>query len=132
MGINIVKYKILSFTIGAFFAGIAGSLWASYNHSVSPNTFDFMLSIMVLCMVVLGGMGNNLGTIAGAAIIVITSELPRLLGFSNVIPPQFNQIFFGLILILMMIYRPQGIFGRTKTGFGKLIFRRFFTRGGSR
>ena len=132
MGINIVKYKILAFTVGAFFAGIAGSLWASYNHSVSPNTFDFMLSIMVLCMVVLGGLGNNLGTIMGAAIIVITSELPRLLGFSNIIPPQFNQIFFGLILVFMMIYRPQGLLGRSKTGFGRNILRKFFLRGGSR
>jgi branched-chain amino acid transport system permease protein len=128
MGINIVKYKILSFSIGAFFAGIAGSLWTSFNHSVSPGTFDFMLSIMILCMVVLGGMGNNLGTITGTAIIVITSELPRLLGFSNIIPPQINQIFFGLILVVMMIYRPQGILGMKKVNFGKLIVQKFFSR----
>ena len=121
MGINTTKYKIISFSIGAFFAGIAGSLFAVFNQSVSPNTFDFMLSIMILCMVVLGGMGNYLAVIVGTVIIVTAGELPRLLGFSNVIPPQTNQILFGLILVLMMIYRPQGILGRKRLDFGKII-----------
>ena len=128
MGINVTKYKILAFTIGAFFAGIGGNLWASYNHTVSVNTFDFMLSVMILCMVVLGGLGNNAATLIGTAIIVLTSELPRLLGFSSIIPPQLNQIFFGLILVFMMIYRPQGILGKKKIDFGKVLAARFFLR----
>ena len=132
MGINVTKYKIFSFTIGAFFAGIGGSLWAAYNHTVSVNTFDFMLSVMILCMVVLGGLGNNLATVVGTAIIVLTSELPRLLGFSSVIPPQINQIFFGLILVVMMIYRPQGILGKKKIDFGKIAFAAFRPKGGDR
>lgn len=109
LGINPTTYKISAFVIGAFFAGIAGTLWALYNTSVAPQTFDFMLSIMVLSMVVLGGMGNNRAVLLGTAILVITSELPRLLGFSAYIPPQTNQILFGLILVVMMIYRPQGL-----------------------
>lgn len=121
MGINITKYKIFSFTIGAFFAGLAGSIWAYYNQNVTPDTFTFMMSIMVLCMVVLGGLGNHLAVILGAIIIVLSSELPRLLGFSSIIPPQFNQITFGLILVLMMIFRPQGILGRKKPDFEKII-----------
>jgi len=121
MGINIVLYKVVSFTVGAFFAGIAGSLWAVYNQSVAPQTFDFILSVMVLCMVVLGGMGNNIGSIIGAAIIVTTSELPRLLGFSNIFPPQINQMVFGLLLVLVMIYRPQGILTRKRVDFEKLL-----------
>jgi branched-chain amino acid transport system permease protein len=121
MGIDVTKYKIIAFCIGAFFAGIAGSLWATYNQSVAPQTFDFMLSILILCMVVLGGMGNNLAVLFGAVLIVITSELPRLLGFSSKIPPQTNQILFGLILVVMMIYRPQGIIGRKKMNFEALI-----------
>lgn len=121
LGINIIKYKIFSFTLGAFFAGIAGVLYASFNQSIFPQTFTFMLSVTLLCMVVLGGLGNILGSVIGAVIIVIISEIPRLLGFSSIIPPQLNQIFFGLILILMMIYRPQGILKRKKADFEKYL-----------
>jgi len=121
MGINIAKYKIGAFTTGAFLAGIAGSLFASYNQSVAPLTFDFMMSIMILCMVVLGGLGNNFATIIGAILIVIASELPRLLGISHIIPPQLNQVIFGFILVLMMIYRPQGIVGRVKLNYAKIM-----------
>jgi len=121
MGINIAKYKIGAFTTGAFLAGIAGSLFASYNQSVAPLTFDFMMSIMILCMVVLGGLGNNFATVIGAILIVIASEVPRLLGISHIIPPQLNQVIFGLILVLMMIYRPQGIIGRIKFNYAKIM-----------
>jgi branched-chain amino acid transport system permease protein len=121
MGINIAKYKVGAFTCGAFFAGIAGALFAAFNQSVAPLTFDFMMSIMILCMVVLGGLGNSFATVVGSILIVITSELPRLLGISHVIPPQLNQILFGFILVFMMIYRPQGIIGRVKLNYGKII-----------
>jgi len=121
MGINTSKYKIGAFTTGAFLAGVAGSLFASYNQAVAPLTFDFMMSIMILCMAVLGGLGNNFATIVGAIIIVIASEIPRLLGISHIIPPQLNQVIFGLILVLMMIYRPQGIIGRVKLNYAKIV-----------
>jgi branched-chain amino acid transport system permease protein len=121
MGINVVKYKIISFTIGAFFAGLAGSLWAIYNKSVTPQSFDIMLSIMILCMVVLGGMGNQWGAILGAVIVVLASEMPRLIGITNIISPQVKQVVFGLILVLMMIFKPQGILGRKKPNFERLM-----------
>ncbi len=119
MGIDVVKYKIVSFVIGAFFAGIAGSLFSVFIKIVVPNSFDFMLSIMILCMVVLGGMGNNVGAIVGATIIYFSGELLKIFGLSSIIPPQFNQIIFGLILVLMMIYRPQGIIPRKVIDFSK-------------
>jgi len=121
MGINTAKYKIGAFTTGAFLAGIAGSLSAAINQSVAPLTFDFMMSIMILCMAVLGGLGNSFATIVGAVIIVLASELPRLMGISHIIPPQLNQILFGLILVMMMIYRPQGIIGRIKLNYAKIL-----------
>ena len=121
MGIDVTKYKVVSFIIGAFFAGIAGSLFSVFIKVVVPNSFDFMLSIIILCMVVLGGMGNNIGAIFGAMIIYFASELPKIFGISSIIPPQFNQIIFGLILVLMMIYRPQGIFPRKSINFSKNI-----------
>ena len=80
-----------------------------------------MLSVTILCMVVLGGMGNHIGALIGASIIYIASMLPQILGFSSIISPQFNQIIFGLILVIMMIYKPDGIVGRKKPDFEKLI-----------
>jgi len=121
MGINTAKYKIGAFTTGAFMAGVAGSLFAAYNQSVAPLTFDFMMSIMILCMAVLGGLGNNFATVVGVIIIVIASEIPRLVGISHIIPPQINQVIFGFILVFMMIYRPQGIVGRVKLNYAKII-----------
>jgi len=112
MGINTTKYKVWAFALGAFAAGVAGSLQAVFTLSVTPGPFTFMVSIMVLCMVVLGGMGNFIAVILGAFLIQFISYFPQLVGLSNVIPPQFKQILFGLILVVMMIWRPQGILGR--------------------
>ncbi len=114
LGINVTKYKVASFALGAAVTGIAGSLQAEFVLSVSPGTYVFMVSIMVLCTVVLGGMGNFKAVILGAFIIQFISYLPQLIGLSNIIPAQAKQIIFGLILVIMMIYRPQGILGREK------------------
>ncbi|MFA5570864.1 MAG: branched-chain amino acid ABC transporter permease [Sphaerochaetaceae bacterium] len=116
MGINTTVYKVWGFVLGASVAGIAGSLQAVFILSVTPSVFTFMVSIMVLCMVVLGGMGNFLAVILGAFIIQFISYFPQLVGLSNVIPPQFKQVLFGLILVIMMIWRPQGILGRQTRG----------------
>lgn len=114
LGINVTKYKVISFALGAAVTGIAGCLQATFVLSVSPGTYVFMVSIMVLCTVVLGGMGNFLAVILGAFIIQFISYLPQLIGLSSIIPAQAKQIIFGLILVIMMIYRPQGILGRKK------------------
>lgn len=111
MGINVTKYNVWAFAIGASVAGVAGSLQTVFSLSVTPNTYTFMVSVMVLCMVVLGGMGNFKAVILGAFIIQLISYLPQLVGLSSIIPPQFKQILFGVILVVMMIWRPQGIIG---------------------
>jgi len=114
MGINVTKYKVVSFALGAAISGIAGCLQACFVLSVSPGSYVFMVSIMVLCTVVLGGMGNFLAVMLGAFIIQFISYLPQLIGLSSIIPAQAKQIIFGLILVVMMIYRPQGLLGRKK------------------
>jgi len=129
MGINITKYKVYAFILGASVAGIAGSLQAVFTLSVTPGTYSFMVSVMVLCMVVLGGMGNIKASILGAFIIQLISYFPQLTGLSNVIPPQFKQILFGLILVVMMIWRPQGLLGREENRYGK---QRSERKGGAR
>lgn len=111
MGINTTKYKVWAFAIGAAAAGIAGSLQAVYSLSITPGSYTFMISVLVLCMVVLGGMGNFAAVILGTFIIQLISYFPQLVGLSSVIPPQFKQVLFGAILVVMMIWRPQGIIG---------------------
>lgn len=118
MGINTTAYKVSAFAIGAAVAGIAGSLQAVYSLSVNPGSYTFMVSVLVLCMVVLGGMGNFAASILGAFILQLISYLPQLVGLSSVIPPQFKQILFGLILVVMMIWRPQGLLGRRINFYG--------------
>ena len=103
---------MVAFALGAAVTGIAGCLQAEFTLSVSPGSYVFMVSIMILCTVVLGGMGNFVAVILGAFIIQFISYLPQLIGLSNIIPAQAKQIIFGLILVVMMIYRPQGILGR--------------------
>jgi ABC-type branched-chain amino acid transport system, permease component len=120
MGINPTKYKVAAFMLGGAVAGLAGSFYVAYMGSVMPSSFTFMISIMVLCMVVLGGMGNFAATILGAFIIEFIDYMPRLFGITNLIPAQFKQVIFGLILVVMMIWRPQGLLGREKFAyFGK-------------
>lgn len=126
MGINTTSYKVWAFVLGASVAGVAGSLQAVFILSVTPGVFTFMVSIMVLCMVVLGGMGNFKAVILGAFLIQFVSYFPQLVGLSNVIPPQFRQVLFGFILVSMMIWRPQGILGREPRSAPK----RLFSRGG--
>lgn len=128
MGINITKYKVCAFILGASVAGIAGSFQAVFTLSVTPGTYTFMVSIMVLCMVVLGGMGNFKASILGAFIIQLISYFPQLTGLSSVIPPQFKQILFGLILVVMMIWRPQGLLGRESNRYSKKTAK---TKGGT-
>lgn len=118
MGINTTKYKVWAFALGAGIAGVAGSFLAAFVLSVTPSTYTFMVSIMVLCMVVLGGMGNFGACVLGAFIIQLISYFPQLTGLSSVIPAQFKQVLFGVILVVMMIWRPQGLLGREKFFYG--------------
>ncbi len=118
-GINVTAYKVIAFTLGASVGGVAGCLMTAYSLTVNPGTFTFMVSVMVLCMVVLGGMGYEIGVIIGAYFIQLLGSFPQLTGLSNVIPAQAKQIIFGLILVVMMIFAPQGIMGRSRYHYGR-------------
>ncbi len=104
MGINIVKMKLLAFALGASFAGIAGGFFASKMKFVSPESFTFFESVIILCMVVLGGMGSIPGVILGAVVLIILPESLR--GFQN-----YRMIIFGAAMVLIMLFRPQGFIG---------------------
>lgn len=116
-GINTRNIKLLAFAMGASFGGISGGLFAGFQGFVSPESFNLMESVMILCMVVLGGMGHIPGVILGAVLLTILPEALRYVGpleellFGRVLvdPADLRMLLFGLALILIMIYRPSGL-----------------------
>jgi len=104
MGIQTTRYKVIAFIIGSFFAGIAGSLFAHHNAYLNPSSFDFLKSVEILLMVVLGGLGSITGSVLAA--IGVTASLEILRQFA-----EWRLVIYSLLLIIMMIVRPQGIFG---------------------
>jgi branched-chain amino acid transport system permease protein len=104
MGINTTKYKVIAFVLGAFFAGIAGGLYAHYITYITPEGFNFLKSVDVVVMVILGGMGSTLGVTAAAVLLTVLNEFLRE-------AEEYRMIIFALLLIIMMIVRPQGLIG---------------------
>jgi len=111
LGKDTTKYKLLVFIIGAFFAGIAGSLYAHYITFIDPSSFTVMESITILLMVIFGGMGSISGSVVGAVILVVLPELLRFLGMPSSIAAPMRQMIYGLLLVMLMLKRPQGIMG---------------------
>ncbi len=117
-GINTRNIKLLAFAMGAAFGGFAGGLFAGFQGFVSPESFGIQESILVLCMVVLGGMGNIAGVIFGAFLLTIAPEVLRaiaspmqehLLGRTIIDPENLRVLLFGSALVLTMLFRPQGL-----------------------
>lgn len=104
MGINAFKYKMMAFIIAAFFAGLAGGLYAHYAGYIKPDSFDFNKSIDYLTFVVFGGMGSLSGSVIAATVLTFLPELLRGLG-------DFRMVIYPLALILLMIFRPEGLLG---------------------
>lgn len=102
-GINPVRYKVTAFVIGAFFAGIAGGLYGHHKSFLSPTGFDFMKSMDIVVMVILGGMGRTAGVIIAAILLTILPEVLR--GFA-----EYRMIIYSLLIIALMMARPQGLF----------------------
>lgn len=103
MGINPVRYKVTAFVIGAFFAGIAGGLYAHHKQFLSPTGFDFLKSIDIVVMVILGGMGRTAGVIIAAILLTLLPEVLREVA-------DYRMIIYALLIITLMIIRPQGLF----------------------
>ena len=123
MGINPMKMKLLAFSLGAAQCSLAGALWASFlGSSGEPGNYDFQVSILALCIVIIGGMGSIGGVLLGALVIVgfnsivletLTNFLKahQLISSSNVFaaPGNWKYMLYGLALILMMRFRPEGL-----------------------
>ena len=125
MGINTTKYKVTAFVIGAFFAGLAGGLYAHSTQFLTPNGFGFMQSIAYVVMVILGGMGNTVGVILAAILLTLLPEGLRMVAGIEHLPGlaaerplswigNTRMIIYSLLLIVLMLTRPQGLFSLKK------------------
>ncbi len=115
VGLNTTRYKITAFTLGAFFAGLAGGLYAHFKQFIHPEAFGFTRSMDIVVMVILGGMGNMAGVCLAAALLTVLPELLRYVAHLELLPgwlrhvAENRMIIYSLLLIVLMIARPQGL-----------------------
>jgi branched-chain amino acid transport system permease protein len=110
LGVRTTRYKIGAFTLGAAFAGLAGWYYAHYNGSIAPANFDLLVGIRILLVVVLGGLGSLSGTVAAAFVLVGLERLLQTGVFGETLK-EWMQVEYALLLILLMLLRPNGMFG---------------------
>jgi branched-chain amino acid transport system permease protein len=104
VGIDTTHYKVIAFVLGAFFAGVAGALFSLHEHSITPGSFGIQRSIEIVVMVTLGGLGSISGAILAAVVLTLLPEALRGIA-------QYRMIIYALLLIFMMLLRPQGLLG---------------------
>jgi branched-chain amino acid transport system permease protein len=109
MGINTTRVKVAAFVISSFFAGAAGSIFAHTTNALTPASFQYVKSVDVIIMVVLGGMGSLTGSVVGAILVTILPEALRPL--QEITHVDLRMVIYSLTLILLMIWRPEGLFG---------------------
>jgi branched-chain amino acid transport system permease protein len=112
MGRNVFAFKVLAFAISAAFASAAGFVYATYVTYIDPTSFTLDESIFILSAAIIGGTGNIIGTIVGAIFVIIIPEIIRAIQIPDTIAPNVRQIIYGLLLIILMYYRPKGLLGK--------------------
>jgi branched-chain amino acid transport system permease protein len=117
LGVDTTSYKVLAFVISSFFAGVAGGLFAHYNSYLHPNSFTFIRSIEIIAMVVLGGLGSITGSVLAAIVLTILPEALRS-------AQELRMVIYSLMLIVLMITRPQGLLGNRELDLSRWFGRR--------
>jgi branched-chain amino acid transport system permease protein len=114
LGVDTTRYKVIAFVLGAFFAGVAGGLFAHFLSYLNPSSFTFLKSIEVIAMVVLGGMGSITGSILAATVLTLLPEVLRPV-------KDYRMVIYSLMLIVLMITRPQGLLGTRELSLSRLF-----------
>ena len=104
MGINVARYKVQSFAIGTFMAGLGGGMYAHFLGYINPSDFGFLKSVDILSMIVLGGLGSIPGAVIGASVLTSAPEFLRFMS-------QYRMLVYGALLVFLMVFRPNGLFG---------------------
>lgn len=104
MGINLTRYKLNSFALGTFLAGVGGALYAHFLSYINPSDFSFLKSVDILSMIVLGGLGSVPGAVIGASVLAAAPEFLRFMS-------QYRMLVYGALLVFLMVFRPNGLLG---------------------
>ena len=113
-GYNTKIYKMIVFVLAAGMAAVAGALFASYITFIDPSSFSLNESIFILSIVILGGLASNKGVFWGTVFLMLLPEALRFVGFPTDVAAQMRQVVYGLLLLFLMMYRPQGFMGEYK------------------
>jgi branched-chain amino acid transport system permease protein len=111
LGKNIPRYKIMAFALAAGFAAVPGVLFAGYLQYIDPTSFTIMESVFILSIIIIGGTGNTVGPILGTVLLLFLPEALRFLGMPDAIAANMRQVIYGLVIIVMLRFRPQGLYG---------------------
>ena len=114
LGKNTFKYKTLALVVSAFFAGLAGSLYAHYITFIDPSSFGVQVLVLILSIVIIGGMASIKGSVAAAFLLIFLPEPLRFIGLPSSIVGAGRQIIYAVILLIILMKRPQGLFGEIK------------------
>ncbi len=113
-GYNTLRFKLTIFVISAAMAAAAGSILASYVTYIDPTSFDLLESFLILSIIIFGGLANLYGSLLGALVLVLLPELLRFVGFPPDQATQMREVIYGLVIVLLMLFRPQGLVGEYK------------------
>jgi branched-chain amino acid transport system permease protein len=111
LGKNVPRFKITAFAIAAGFAAVPGVLFAGYLQYIDPTSFTIMESVFILSIIIIGGTGNTIGPILGTVLLLFLPEALRFLGMPDAIAANMRQVIYGLVIIVMLRFRPQGLYG---------------------
>ena len=115
LGRNTVRLKAWAFFISAAFAGVAGLLYASYLNYIDPSSFTLDESIFIITALFIGGIGSRVwGPVVGAAVVVVLPVLLRFVGLPDTVAANLREVIYGIVLIVLMFIRPQGLLGDAK------------------
>jgi branched-chain amino acid transport system permease protein len=111
LGKNILQFKIIAFAVAAGFAAVAGAVFSGYLRYIDPTSFTLLESVFILSIIIIGGTGNMAGPLAGTILMLVLPEALRFIGIPDTIAPNMRQLIYGVLILLIMRYRPQGLMG---------------------
>jgi branched-chain amino acid transport system permease protein len=111
LGKNVPRFKIVAVAIGAGFAAVAGAVFAGYLRYIDPTGFTLSESVFILSIIIIGGAGNTAGPLVGTVLLLLLPEVLRFVNIPGAIAPNVRQVIYGVLIILIMRYRPQGLVG---------------------
>jgi len=114
VGKNTARFKTAAFVIAAFFAGLAGVLYAHYASFIDPTSFSTGESFLIFSMVIFGGMGSNLGAMVGATVLTVLPDLLRFAGLPGGVAAQMRDVIYGALIVIVINWRPQGLLGKAR------------------